>query len=266
MARVSESWVSDDLQEVLGKLTGQQALGVLRIVQAELEGRALSTLLDCPGQICTSTTYYGSGKSKGWRGKPAFKRALELARRDIRKWMLENGVNDALTILAGTAPQAARALRQQVVGDEEALAVLIGLVASKDAEARMLAVQALGSTGLPAAVPALKSALVNEKEATIRGAILEALGAIAGLRDGDRRLAAGGVLDRADVKTAAKQAFAINDEEVDAAIERELARLAGGGQGEDAEPAEGDSLAGSGAGESSPAALDAEAPETSGTG
>jgi hypothetical protein len=234
MARTSETWVSDELQAVLSSLSAQQVAGVLRIVQAEIEGKTLSSLLDCPGQICTSTTYYGSGKNKGWRGKPDFTHALALARRDIRKWMLENGVGEALTILAGTAPQAARALRQQVVGDEEALGVLIGLLASEDGELRSLAAVELGDSGLPAAVPALKAALAVEADKGIRVALLAALGRIAGLRDGDRRLAAAGVLDRADVKTAAKQAFAVNDNDVDSAIERELARLAAGGQDADA--------------------------------
>jgi len=160
--RVSVGWASEELAKVLARLTSQQARGVVRIVEAELEGRSLSSLLDTPGQICTSTTYYGSGKRRGWKDNEHFQRSLELARRDYRQWLLEHSTGEALAILASTAP--------------------------------------------------------------------EAVGAIAGFRDGERRLAATSVLDRAAVETAAKQALLVSENDVDAAIERELARLAGDGQ------------------------------------
>jgi len=230
MSQRGESWVSDELQALLAKLSWQQARGVLRIVQAELEGRSLSSLLDCDDQICTSTTFYGSGKRRGWRHKPEFNRALELARRDYRKWMLEYGVNDALAILSEAAPHAARALRQQIVGDSAAIAALEEALKSGDAEVRESAARCLGLTGLARAVPALHEALGRETEPSVRKVLVEALGYIAGLRDGDRRAAAISVLDRAAVETAAKQAWTVHDDDLDAAIERELARLASGGQ------------------------------------
>jgi hypothetical protein len=254
MARRGETWVSEELQRVLAQLSPQQAAGVLRIVQAELEGRSLSSLLDREGQICTSTTFYGSGKRKGWRHKPEFNQALELARRDYRKWLLEYGVGDALAILAGAAPEAARALRQQVAGDPAAAEALKRLLVSPDTSVREAAALELGATGLPEVVDALERALIKETDIQVRKALVEALGRVAGWKDGERRSAAISILDRADVKTAAKRAFALGAEDLDAAIERELERLASGGEGEAVRAAESDddvseidSQAGSGA-------------------
>jgi hypothetical protein len=240
MARQGKVWVSAELGAVLARLTPQQAAGVQRIVEAELQGRSLSSLLDCPEQICTSTTYYGSGKSKGWKHKPEFNLALDLARRDYRRWLLDNGVGDALVILANAAPDAARALQQAVKGDGAAVGVLEELLRDDDANLRKLAALQLAATGLPSAVPALRAALQQEKESAVREALVEALGQIAAARDGDRRAAAISVLDRADVKTAAKQAHIIDEGDIDAAIERELARVAGIGQAPVSTKVEGD--------------------------
>lgn len=205
MARRGETWVSEELQAALSPLSGQQAAGVLRIVQAELEGRSLSSLLNCADQICTGTTFYGSGRhSRGWRHKPGFVAALDLARRDYRKWLLEHGVGDALAILAGAAPEAARALRQEVAGDPSAVTALTGLLRSGNPMVRQTAATQLGETGLAEAAPALLEAFEKEMDIVTQQKIVEALGRIAGWRDSDRRAAAFGVLDRADVKTAAK--------------------------------------------------------------
>jgi hypothetical protein len=200
----SESWVSEELQAALAGLSAQQARGVQRIVQAELAGQSLSSLLDCAGQICTSTTYYGSGRRRGWRDKPAFQQALALARRDYRQWMLHSGVDEALSALAETAPHAARALRQQVVGDAGAIEALVEALSDGAAEVRRQAAVQLGGTGQPAVVAALREALGREREPLVREALVEALGAVAGLRDGERRLAAASVLDRAGLETAVK--------------------------------------------------------------
>jgi hypothetical protein len=240
MARRGETWVSEELERVLAQLSPQQAAGVLRIVQAELEGRSLSSLLDREGQICTSTTFYGSGKRKGWRHKPEFNQALELAKRDYRKWLLEYGVGDALAILAGAAPEAARALRQEVAGDAAAVGALKALLGAPDPSVREAAAVELGATGLPEVVDALERALVKETDIQVRQALVASLGRVAKWRDGERRSAAISILDRADVKTAAKRAFALDAEDLDAAIERELARLASGGEAEAAGAAESD--------------------------
>jgi len=57
----------------------------------------------------------------GWKDKENFRQALELARRDYRGYMLEQGTTEALSILSSTAPDAARLMRQRVVGDGGAL-------------------------------------------------------------------------------------------------------------------------------------------------
>jgi len=198
--------VSEELRAGLRGLSGQQAAGVLRIVQAELDGRSITSLLDGPDRICNHSTYYRRG---GWRDKAAFVQALELARRDYRSWLLEHGAREALTILADGAPSAARALRQQGTGDESAVAVLVDALDSVDAGLRSLAAESLGRTGSPAAVPALRQALAREEEPGARRAMLQAIGDIAAWRDADQRDAAGEILDRVDVKTAPKSASTV---------------------------------------------------------
>ena len=213
MGRVAVRWASGELSAALAVLTSQQARGVTRIVQAELAGEPISSLLDHPGQMCTSTTYYGSGRRRGWKDKAEFREALALARRDYRQWLLEESTGEALSILGSTAPEAARALRQQIVGDGPAVMVLEMALATQEPELRRNAATRLGETGLPAVVPALSRALQREKEPEVREALVVALGQVAGWRDSDRRAAAMGVLDRADVKTATKQAVSVNQDE-----------------------------------------------------
>ena len=230
------SWASEELEAVLAKLSSKQAAGVQRIIEAELAGRSLSSLLDCSDQICTSTTYYGY-KSKngrrdrpGWNAKPEFRQALILARRDYRAWMLEHGTSEALQVLASTAPSAARVLKHQVEGDADAVTALCRLLKSELVEDRLNAATGLFSVGLPAVVPAIIQALGDEKDDRVRAALIAVLGRIAGYTDADRQRAAMAVLDRADVKTAAKQAREIDQNELDREIERRLAQLAGGSE------------------------------------
>ncbi|MBN2392093.1 MAG: hypothetical protein JXR84_15305 [Anaerolineae bacterium] len=234
------SWASDELNTALVKLSAQQAAGVVRIVQAEIEGRSLSSLLDCPGQICTSTTYYGSGRRIGWHGRAEFQTALSLARRDYRSWLLENGTGDALLVLAQTAPDAARSLRQQIVGDEAALNALERVLRTGSSAEQKVAVYRMGDTGNPRFVAPLSEIFEWYDDNELRTAIVHALGAIAGWRDRDQAAAALGVLDRADVKTAAKRAMTVDTDDIDAAIERELARLAEVGEREAAGPIAGE--------------------------
>lgn len=221
------------MADVLAGLTNQQANGVRRIVEAELDGKRVVDLLDCPDQICASTTYYNK---RGWKHKPAFQQALKLARRDYRRWLLEVSTGETLTILARTSPEAARALQQQIVGDGAAIAALEVALYASEVELRANAARRLGETGLPVVVPALVAAWRREKELDVRKAIIAALGQVAGLRDPDRRVAATSVLDRAAVETAAKQGVAIGelpedvtDDELEA-IERALAQASGGEQ------------------------------------
>lgn len=199
------SWVGKELSNLLAMLSPQQATGVQRIVEAELAGKTLSSLLDCPGQICTSTTYYGSGKRRGWRDKATFVQALEQARRDYRTWLMEHGAGDALVILASTAPDAARILHRQISGDDGAVLALVAILKTGTTEEKTAAAEQLGQAGLPSAVAALQQAYEAETDAGIRGAIIAALGRIAGERDPGRRAAATDVLDRTSVATATKR-------------------------------------------------------------
>ena len=231
--RAGVAWASAELGELLAQLTAQQAAGVVRIVQAELAGKPLSSLLDCPGQICTSTTYYGSGRRTGWQDRPTFRKALATARRDYRAWWLEHGTSEALHVLASATPSAARALKQQIEGDPDAIAVLVAMLEAEDQAERLKAIKGLAATGLPSVVPYLAQALANEKNPSLRLTIIVGLAEIAGLRDGERRLSAAAVLDRADVKTALKQSQEIDEDALDAEIERRLAELAAGGQAAD---------------------------------
>jgi hypothetical protein len=221
MAVVAESWVSEVLYGALAVLSPGQAAGVLRIVKAELEGRGVSSLLDCEGQICTSTTYYN--RKRGWVHKPAFQQALALARRDYRGWALEWGGRDALAILAQTAPDAARALRHQVGGDAAAIEGLIRILQTGSDEERVLAAAALGQTELMAVAPGLLSALESERAPAVRGAIVLALGQVAGSRDSSRRAAVGAVLSRVGLEAGIRVA----DDDIDEAIEAEIRRLTG---------------------------------------
>jgi hypothetical protein len=234
-------WASDELIQVAVKLSDQQWAGIVRIVQAKLRGRTLSSLLDCKDQICTSTTFYGSGERKGWRDNPDFMAAWELAKRDYRKWLLESGTGEALAILSNTAPDAAREIRQQVIGDQEAIVVLVKALNDPNYMIRRLAAESLGKTGSPIAVKALSEALETEKAKSVRGSIVEALSEIASWHNASRLAAAGSVLDRVGVETAQK--FKFDDDDINSAIERELARLAGSGSSPTTAGAAGDANA-----------------------
>ena len=241
-------WVSSDLRYALGRLTAQQAEGIRRIVQAELGGLGITSLLQGPDRICAANTYYRRG---GWRDKPAFNEALELARGDYRAWQLDHGASEALTILAEGAPWAARALRRQVAGDEGAVGVLVDALGSAEAGLRSLAAAQLGRTGALEAVPALAEALARETDKATKAVILGAIGDIAAWRDEDQREAAGEILDRVDIKTGRKTEQRVeggigvglglgelSDDELDQLL-KNLEAAAGGGVAGEAE--EGDS-------------------------
>lgn len=203
-------WVSEELAEVLATLTAKQATGILRIVEGEMEGRSLPSLLEGPDKICAWGTYHGGGKSKGWKNKPEFKQALTLARRDLRAFRMErSGIAQAAETLAATAPAAAAGLRQRVLGDDRAVTVLEWtLTNAGEAALRKLAASRLGMTGLPRVVEPLETALTTESNNQVREAIVEALGMVAGGRARDLE-ADESVLDRADIKTAIKEGQAV---------------------------------------------------------
>jgi len=212
MGNIGEPWVSDKLASLLGKLSPQQAAGVRRIVDAELRGVPITPLLDCPGQICTSTTFYGSGKThRGWRNKPDFQAALLQAREDYRSWLLEHGAQETLVLLTEAGPPAAVELRRQATGDVAAVDALgqklDEAVAARDEEMVRTFAYALGISGVSAARLPLERALLSDAgpwEPKTYQVLAEALATIARAMDADRQKAAMGILDRIDKSTASK--------------------------------------------------------------
>ena len=215
MANIGEPWVSEALTVLLGKLSPQQAAGVRRIVDAELRGVPLTHLLDCPGQICTSTTYYGSGKThRGWRSKPEFQAALLQAREDYRTWLLEHGAQETLVLLTEAGPPAAVELRRQATGDVAAVDAL-GRKLDEAVEAAnedlvVVFARALDMTKAAAARVYLERALYygpGWKKETYH-VLAEAMATVARAMDTDRQKAAMGILDRIDKSTASKAPMA----------------------------------------------------------
>lgn len=238
------SWLSDDLRGELFYLTAQQANGVKRIVQAELDGVPLSRLLAGPDKICTSTTYYGSGKRRGWQGNEHFQKALALARRDLRAWIMETSTEDALAVLSQAAVESARDLKQQVTGHLPAVDVLCreldGLLdipgeMDMDAEAQAGAlIMALGNVGRPAALPTLQRALGRKWSLDTYKELVLALARIGDAVRLDRQKVDVSILDRAAAKTASKGPPAVGvrlddvlgalPDEFREAVRKELAR------------------------------------------
>ena len=70
---------------------------------------------------------------------------------------------------------------------------------------------------------ALISALEREASGEVRAALIGAIGQVAGSRDGNRRQAVVAVLSRIGLEAALR----IDEGEIDAAIEEEIARLVG---------------------------------------
>lgn len=210
MGNIGEPWVSDKLASLLGKLSPQQAAGVRRIVDAELRGVPITHLLDCPGQICTSTTFYGSGKThRGWRSKPDFQAALQQAREDYRSWLLEHGAQETLVLLTEAGPPAAVELRRQATGDVAAVDALgqklIEAVEAGNEELVVVFARALDMTKAAAARVYLERALhyPGWKGETYQ-VLAEAMATVARAMDADRQKAAMGILDRIDKSTASK--------------------------------------------------------------
>ena len=201
----SASWLSEATQAVLDALSAQQARGVVRIVEARvLHGRGVNSLLDCPGQICATDTFYR--RPRGWHHRPAFQRALALAETDLRHWIEAHALTEALAELKAGATEAVRELRRQVEGEAAALAELCALLHSHEPGERRRAALVLGVGAHAAAAEPLVAALHGEREADVRAAIIDALGQVAAAGNLGAARAASAILDRAGAKTAAKGA------------------------------------------------------------
>ena len=230
MGRELRNWVSVELEMAMVLLSAQQANGLVRIAEADILGNPISSLLDCPGQICTSTTYYGSGKRKGWRGKLEFRTALMLAQRDARAWKMKHGPGDAMVTMSSGAPPAAQALVQQVTSDDGAIAVLARELKSANAEDRKDAARGLGATGQRRVIPILDGALRSEQDPDVRKMLIGAVAEIAGYKNSEQRSAAVEILNRVNVKTAPKQSITvvgeIDDDELEELWQQQVEQAA----------------------------------------
>lgn len=115
-------WMSDDALGLLAPLTPRQRNAIVRIVEAELDGRDLRSLLRGPDKICNETTYYRQADGKapaGWYHQEAFRRALDAARAAAWGFGMEHAVREAVQIITITAPAAARELQRQVRAGEK---------------------------------------------------------------------------------------------------------------------------------------------------
>jgi hypothetical protein len=208
-ADMAAPWISPDLRSALGKITAQQAAAIVRIVQAELDGRPITSLLDGPDKIAARSTYYGTHKRTGWRDRPEFNAALAQARSDYRAWLMETGTEDAMVILARAARPAARELERQVTGDLEAVEILgqemERAIAAGDMGRIGLIAHSLEITGMSQALPHLRRALAVESLGVeTYNVVVAAIGSLANPVNPDKQKAGFGILDRADAKTAAK--------------------------------------------------------------
>lgn len=215
---IAEQWMSDELREITPHLTGQQWAGIMQIVKAELKGETQTSVLRSENPPCNFSTFYGrwkrgSGKTKksqkGWVDNPYFTQALAWARRDYRSWLMEHGTGEAMQVLAQAAAPSARDLERQVVGDTAAVELLsqqLDLAVKDKDEAKISKLaQALGSTQLATALPALARAMGHKWGAETSMVLIDAAGSIAAPVNVDRQKAAMGILDRAGEATAAKQ-------------------------------------------------------------
>lgn len=211
---------SPTLAALLGRLSAQQAQGVIRVVEAELAGVSIEALFEGENAICSRSTYYHKARG-GWIHKPAFQEALAQARQEMRAHRLTHIVDDAIAELKMTTPLAARDLRRQIVGDEDAVAALARMLLDNKAAVsdRVDAALALGAIGTGRASEALVTALemlADEKPHAesvkvgeqafggVRPAVVRALGLSAQGVNPQRRLASMAVLDRASKDTADK--------------------------------------------------------------
>lgn len=103
------------LAALQNRLTAQQRSGLLRIVEADLCGLSLDSLLESgPRQMCAHTTYYGAG---GWSHNPDFVEALRCAREIDFDSRLKAFAQRARERIFAAAPDAAGVLVAMIAMD-----------------------------------------------------------------------------------------------------------------------------------------------------
>lgn len=187
---------SGELSERLAALPRRQERAVLRIVQAEADGTPLIRLLKTP-------------YSCRWCG-------LRVGDTGVRR-------DDRMAMLARHEEGCKR--RGETWRFVVSLRTYYGKWVKDEAFQ-----EALGAAREDLRRGAMASA-VTSLQAGTGDAVAEVRRQIAEASEGNRLKAAFGLLDRAGVETAAKQAMVVDEDELNRRIERELARLAGGGEG-----------------------------------
>lgn len=197
-------WITDATRAALDRLTPKQAAGAVRLAAARLEGRGVNALLSGADRICASTTYYGRGGRGGWHHSKAFQAALAAVESDLRAHTAQHVLAAALAGLRRAAPDAVAELHRQVVGDAGALDLLAAVLRDGTPAQRVRAAEALGAANHARAVAALAETLAAAQDDALVDAAISALGRLAAAQNADARAAAGQVLDRAGLDTAAK--------------------------------------------------------------
>lgn len=199
---------SEELLGLLAECTPRQRAAIPRIVAALAGGRSLASLLRGKEKICAFNTYYR--KPKGWHHQPRFQQALELAQDEYDRALLDRNVDETVQEMR----RGCRLSAQLLVGE-----VIQGL--QDQADDVDLSVRELGLV-----------LLLRHESSSVRMEAADKL-----LRTSDRRReraikAALGLLDRADVKTAAKLPASGDEEARWREYIDELWELGGGGDGQ----------------------------------
>lgn len=184
---------SERLINKMGLLTKKQRNAIPRLVRALADGHTMASLLKGPDKVCAWCTWYK--KERGWSHQSLFMEVLEEARAEYDKVLLERAVDEAAEILRKTTPLAARLgegiIRGVLLGDE---------VEDLPPALRSLYEVAMG-------YPVEMVVMIEDKET-----LVQAPAPIGDRRQAARDLmtlgarAAEDLLNRADVKTAIKQA------------------------------------------------------------
>lgn len=104
------------LRVLLAQLTPKQRAAVDRVIEAEIAGVPLASLLGGENGICSHTAYYKKG---GWNDNAAWREALDIARGLSFDDRLRGAVKRARETIVLASPDAARALVGMLATNED---------------------------------------------------------------------------------------------------------------------------------------------------
>jgi len=176
---------SEDLRRKLAALTPLQQTAIPRLAAARFNGRSKTSLLKGEDRVCAWSTYYS--KPNGWHHQAAFREALELAEAEYRVLMLDAGLDEAVLYLKQASQVGAELLLEEIRAGRAAMAreVDTDQLSWEEYQLYMLATH-----GPPDVAQDAAAELAKARRHTRNRAVRATLGA----------------LDRADIKTAIKQA------------------------------------------------------------